>query len=165
MKWIYTLAAIAFAIKMVIIPNTASSISSLEIVESLVRDGGVPNAVSVVIFRNRLYDTIYEVVVFTIAIMGANFLEALLNRKWGNRLSKILAINSYWRNLPIGAKIFRPPEIDVLHFALQFGRINVENYANTLVQTTSDLHLLHIEEGDILPMGTFASDSSGENRV
>jgi len=72
MKWIYTLAAIAFAIKMVIIPNTASSVSSLEIVESLVRDGGVPNAVSVVIFRNRLYDTIYEVVVFTIA----NFLLA-----------------------------------------------------------------------------------------
>jgi len=34
MKWIYTLAAIAFAIKMVIIPNTASSVSSLEIVES-----------------------------------------------------------------------------------------------------------------------------------
>ncbi|MFM6059738.1 MAG: cation:proton antiporter, partial [Microcystis aeruginosa] len=67
MKWIYTLAAIAFAVKMVIIPNTASSISSLAIVESLVRDGGVPNAVSVVIFRNRLYDTIYEVVVFTIA--------------------------------------------------------------------------------------------------
>jgi multicomponent Na+:H+ antiporter subunit B len=76
MKWIYTLAAIAFAVKMVIIPNTASSVSSLEIVESLVRDGGVPNAVSVVIFRNRLYDTIYEVVVFTIAIMGANFLLA-----------------------------------------------------------------------------------------
>jgi multicomponent Na+:H+ antiporter subunit B len=61
---------------MVIIPNTASSVSSLEIVESLVRDGGVPNAVSVVIFRNRLYDTIYEVIVFTIAIMGANFLLA-----------------------------------------------------------------------------------------
>ncbi|NCS79540.1 MAG: DUF4040 domain-containing protein, partial [Microcystis aeruginosa K13-07] len=69
-------AAIAFAVKMVIIPNTASSVSSLEIVESLVRDGGVPNAVSVVIFRNRLYDTIYEVIVFTIAIMGANFLLA-----------------------------------------------------------------------------------------
>ena len=46
MKWICTLAAIAFAVKMVIIPNTASSVSSLEIVESLVRDGGVPNAVS-----------------------------------------------------------------------------------------------------------------------
>jgi multicomponent Na+:H+ antiporter subunit B len=76
MKWIYTIAAIAFAIKMVIIPNSASSVSSLEIVESLVRDGGVPNAVSVVIFRNRLYDTIFEVVVFTIAIMGANFLLA-----------------------------------------------------------------------------------------
>ncbi len=29
MKWIYTLAAIAFAIKMVIIPNTASSVLSL----------------------------------------------------------------------------------------------------------------------------------------
>jgi multicomponent Na+:H+ antiporter subunit B len=32
--------------------------------------------VSGIIFRNRLYDTIFEVIVFTIAIMGANFLLA-----------------------------------------------------------------------------------------
>ena len=39
-------------------------------------DSGVPNAVSGIIFRNRLYDTILEVVVFTIAILGCNFLLA-----------------------------------------------------------------------------------------
>ncbi|MBD0336231.1 MAG: Na(+)/H(+) antiporter subunit B, partial [Cyanobacteria bacterium Co-bin13] len=40
------------------------------------QDSGVSNAVSGIIFRNRLYDTIFEVVVFTIAIMGAHFLLA-----------------------------------------------------------------------------------------
>jgi multicomponent Na+:H+ antiporter subunit B len=43
-------------------------------VERVVHDSGVPNAVCGIIFRNRLYDTVFEVVVFTIAIMGARFL-------------------------------------------------------------------------------------------
>ena len=46
------------------------------IVETIVQDSGVPNAVAGIIFRNRLYDTIFEVIVFTIAIMGAKFLMA-----------------------------------------------------------------------------------------
>ncbi|MFQ4142021.1 Na(+)/H(+) antiporter subunit B [Chlorogloeopsis sp. ULAP02] len=75
MKWLYILAGIALFIKMLVIPNPAPDLS-ISIVESVVRDSGVPNAVSGIIFRNRLYDTIYEVVVFTIAILGANFLLA-----------------------------------------------------------------------------------------
>ncbi|NEO49062.1 Na(+)/H(+) antiporter subunit B [Moorena bouillonii] len=76
MKWIYIAAGIALYVKFMVLPNPAADLSDLSIVESVFKDTGVPNAVSGIIFRNRLYDTIFEVVVFTIAIMGAKFLLA-----------------------------------------------------------------------------------------
>ena len=76
MKWIYFAAGIAFFFKMIIMPDPVSEWGELSIVESIVADSGVPNAVSGIIFRNRLYDTIFEVVVFTIAILGVRFLLA-----------------------------------------------------------------------------------------
>ncbi|MEB3359643.1 MAG: Na(+)/H(+) antiporter subunit B [Synechococcales bacterium] len=76
MKWIYIAAGIALYLKMLVFPNPAAELADLAIVESIVQDSGVPNAVSGIIFRNRLFDTIFEVVVFTIAIMGARFLLA-----------------------------------------------------------------------------------------
>ena len=76
MKWIYVAAGIALFIKMLIMPNPVAELSETSIVESVVQDSGVTNAVSGIIFRNRLYDTIFEVVVFTIAILGVKFLLA-----------------------------------------------------------------------------------------
>lgn len=76
MKWVYIAAGIALFIKMLLVPNPTLDLSDVSIVELVVRDSGVPNAVSGIIFRNRLYDTIFEVVVFTIAILGAYFLLA-----------------------------------------------------------------------------------------
>ena len=76
MKWIYILAGIALFIKMLIMPNPVAEWSEISIVESIVEDAGVSNAVSGIIFRNRLYDTIFEVVVFTIAVLGVKFLLA-----------------------------------------------------------------------------------------
>lgn len=79
MKWIYIAAGIALFVKMLLLSNPSpnwSDISDVSIVELVVNDTGVPNAVSGIIFMNRLYDTIFEVVVFTIAIMGAGFLLA-----------------------------------------------------------------------------------------
>lgn len=76
MKLIYVLAGIALFIKMLIIPNPVGEWTEISIVESIVKDSGVPNAVSGIIFRNRLYDTIFEVVVFTIAVLGVKFLLA-----------------------------------------------------------------------------------------
>lgn len=76
MKWIYIAAGIALYLKMLVFPNPAVDLEELSIVEAVVQDSGVPNAVSGIIFRNRLYDTIFEVVVFTISIMGAKFLLA-----------------------------------------------------------------------------------------
>jgi multicomponent Na+:H+ antiporter subunit B len=75
MKWIYLVAGIAFYIKMLLLSNPAPSLP-FSIVDAVVQDSGVPNAVSGIIFYNRLYDTIFEVIVFTIAITGAHFLLA-----------------------------------------------------------------------------------------
>lgn len=75
MKWIYMAAGIALFIKMIIMPNPEAW-EEVPLVELIVKDTGVPNAVSGIIFRNRLYDTIFEVVVFTIAILGVKFLLA-----------------------------------------------------------------------------------------
>jgi multicomponent Na+:H+ antiporter subunit B len=73
MKWIYVAAGLVLFIKTLILPNPVSELP-FSIVEAVVKDSGVPNAVSGIIFRNRLYDTIFEVVVFTIAILGAKYL-------------------------------------------------------------------------------------------
>jgi multicomponent Na+:H+ antiporter subunit B len=76
MKWLYVTASILFLIKMLMMPNPTGEWQEASIVGSIVEDTGVTNAVSGIIFRNRLYDTIFEVVVFTIAILGVKFLIA-----------------------------------------------------------------------------------------
>lgn len=73
MKWVYIAAGIALYLKMLVVPNLTLD-PEMPIVELVVGDSGIPNAVAGIIFRNRLYDTIFEVVVFTIAIMGVRFL-------------------------------------------------------------------------------------------
>ena len=76
MKFIYLLASIAMFIKILIIPNPALELEELSIVDLIVEDSGIPNAVSGIIFRNRLFDTIFEVIVFTIATLGIGYLMA-----------------------------------------------------------------------------------------
>jgi multicomponent Na+:H+ antiporter subunit B len=76
MKWIYIAVAIALYLKMLVFPNPTLDTPELSLVELVVEDSGVPNAVSGIIFRNRLYDTIFEVVVFTLSIMGVRYLLA-----------------------------------------------------------------------------------------
>ena len=75
MKWVYIAAGIALYVKFLVIANPEPDFP-VSIVETLDAESGVPNAVTAVILRNRLYDTIFEVVVFTIAVMGAKFLLA-----------------------------------------------------------------------------------------
>lgn len=73
--WIYIAAGIALFIKMLVLPNPAPDFAQ-SIVQVIAQDSGVSNVVSGIIFRNRLYDTVFEVIVFTIAIMGAYYLLA-----------------------------------------------------------------------------------------
>ncbi|MGB2923778.1 MAG: Na(+)/H(+) antiporter subunit B [Limnothrix sp.] len=74
MKWIYLAFGIALYLKMLVLPNLAMEATNLAIAETIVAESGVPNAVSGIILRNRLYDTGFEVMVFTLAIMGVRFL-------------------------------------------------------------------------------------------
>lgn len=74
MIWVYLTAGLLFFLKMLILPDPATASAELAAVDAIAADTGIPNAVSGIIFRNRLYDTIFEVVVFTIAIMGAKYL-------------------------------------------------------------------------------------------
>jgi multicomponent Na+:H+ antiporter subunit B len=76
MKWIYIAAGIALFVKFLLIPNPTFDAPDLSIVQTIVQESGLPNAVSAIILRNRLYDTVFEVIVFTIAIMGAHYLLA-----------------------------------------------------------------------------------------
>ncbi|WP_017720313.1 Na(+)/H(+) antiporter subunit B [Kamptonema formosum] len=77
MKWIYLVAGIALYVKVLFTSNAlVPGLSQIPIVETVVRESGVPNSVSAIILRNRLYDTIFEVVVFTIAILGVNYFLA-----------------------------------------------------------------------------------------
>ncbi|WP_017662568.1 Na(+)/H(+) antiporter subunit B [Baaleninema simplex] len=76
MKWVYLAAGIALCLKILFFPDPDLNLTDVSIVETIVQDSGVPNAVSGIIFRNRLYDTIFEVVVFTLAILGVRFLLA-----------------------------------------------------------------------------------------
>lgn len=76
MKWVYIAAGVGLYIKMLVLPNLEMDVAEVETVATIARESGVPNAVSGIIFRNRLYDTIFEVIVFTVAIMGVRFLLA-----------------------------------------------------------------------------------------
>ncbi len=96
MRWIYIAAGVAFYIKMLVLPELEPAATEVAIVDAIAIESGVPNAVSGVIFRNRLYDTIFEVVVFTIAIMGVRFLLAdeepeVAARQFEDRPSIVLA--------------------------------------------------------------------------
>ncbi len=76
MKWVYLAAGVILAMKMLFLPNPAPDFGENSIVDTIVKESGVVNSVSAIILRNRLYDTIFEVIVFTIAILGASYLLA-----------------------------------------------------------------------------------------
>jgi multicomponent Na+:H+ antiporter subunit B len=75
MKFVYVAACLALYLKMLWLANPAPSFPFV-IADVIAAESGVSNTVAGVIFRNRLYDTIFEVIVFTIAIMGAKYLLA-----------------------------------------------------------------------------------------
>ncbi|ACB00358.1 MULTISPECIES: Na(+)/H(+) antiporter subunit B [Cyanophyceae] len=76
MKWVYLAFGISLFVKMLVFPNFAMEGEIGAIAEVVAAEAGVPNAVSGIILRNRLYDTGFEVMVFTLAIMGVRFLLA-----------------------------------------------------------------------------------------
>jgi len=82
MKWVYGIAVLLAALQLIVgevgsvSPNPTAGVALVEAVEILASESGVPNAVTGLILRNRLYDTVFEVVVFSTAILGAQYLLA-----------------------------------------------------------------------------------------
>ncbi|MFQ3584075.1 MAG: Na(+)/H(+) antiporter subunit B [Cyanobacteriota bacterium] len=81
MKWLYGVATLLVALWLIIAvrasgTSTGAVFPTVEAVQVLATESGVPNAVTGLILRNRLYDTVFEVVVFSIAILGAKYLLA-----------------------------------------------------------------------------------------
>lgn len=75
MRWLYIMSGLAFLVKMLMMPGAIAEWNGT-IVQSILEDTGVSNAVTGIILHNRLYDTVFEVLVFTLAIWGAKFLLA-----------------------------------------------------------------------------------------
>ncbi len=75
MKWLYILAGAACLVKMLLMPDAVPVLDG-SIVQKIMEDTGVSNAVTGIILHNRLYDTIFEVLVFTMAILGSKYLLA-----------------------------------------------------------------------------------------
>lgn len=75
MKWLYGVAALMVALRLIVV-DAGAIFPTIAAVEILASESGVPNAVTGLILRNRLYDTVFEVVVFSTAILGAKYLLA-----------------------------------------------------------------------------------------
>ncbi|MFS8901679.1 Na(+)/H(+) antiporter subunit B [Synechococcus sp. H60.2] len=75
MRWLYGMAVLLAAVQLMV-ADAGAVLPAVEPVSTLARESGVPNTVTGLILRNRLYDTVFEVVVFSTAILGAQYLLA-----------------------------------------------------------------------------------------
>lgn len=73
MKPLYLIASAILCLAPLLATGT-TSVDSAHVIALLVRQSGIPNTVSAVILQARLYDTIGEVVVFTLASLGVRWL-------------------------------------------------------------------------------------------
>lgn len=75
MTWLYLVAATALCLSPLATALPPAG-DVLPLINTLVEQTNVPNLVSGVILYTRLYDTVTEVVVFTLASIGVRFLFA-----------------------------------------------------------------------------------------
>jgi multicomponent Na+:H+ antiporter subunit B len=73
LKPLYLIAAAILCLAPLLVARSAP-VDSLQLIRLLVSQSGIPNTVSAVILQARLYDTIGEVVVFTLASLGVRWL-------------------------------------------------------------------------------------------
>ncbi|MFN3360394.1 MAG: Na(+)/H(+) antiporter subunit B [Pseudanabaenaceae cyanobacterium] len=76
MKILATICGFLICWQLVSIATNTDYDPGFDIVGVIAKFAGIPNTVSAIILHNRLYDTIFEVTVFTIAIMGVGYLLA-----------------------------------------------------------------------------------------
>ena len=76
MRWVYIgIIAIVF-IRLAVLPQSETPMQT-EIAERVALEAHVPNSVSGILLRNRLYDVVFEVLVFTLAVLGVQYAFSL----------------------------------------------------------------------------------------
>jgi multicomponent Na+:H+ antiporter subunit B len=73
MSWIYALAAVLLCLAPLLL-SLPEPPQLDRVLDLLLQSGDVPNLVSTVILKTRLYDTVAEVVVFTLASIGVRWI-------------------------------------------------------------------------------------------
>ncbi|MFC1762421.1 MnhB domain-containing protein [Planctomycetota bacterium] len=68
MRWVYIAVIVVVFVLLAWFPSPGPVLSG--ITETVTSEAQVPNAVTAILLRNRLYDTIFEVFVFTLAVLG-----------------------------------------------------------------------------------------------
>lgn len=76
MRWVYVIIILLVFIRLAVLPHSGVSMPS-GIAEKVALEANVPNSVAGILLRNRLYDTIFEVFVFTLAVLGVQYAFSL----------------------------------------------------------------------------------------
>jgi multicomponent Na+:H+ antiporter subunit B len=72
MRWLYVIAIAAIFVRLAFL-LPAGDVVVPQIAEAIVAEAEVPNAVSGLLLRNRLYDTLFELLVFMSAVLGVQY--------------------------------------------------------------------------------------------
>ncbi|MDF7825125.1 MnhB domain-containing protein [Pontiellaceae bacterium B12227] len=76
MRWIYVILFSLIFIRLALLPKTGGAMEE-GIAERIAIEAHIPNSVSGILLRNRLYDTVFEVFVFTLAVLGVQYAFSL----------------------------------------------------------------------------------------
>ncbi|WP_372795835.1 MnhB domain-containing protein [Pontiella sp.] len=76
MRWVYLIAITSVFLRLAFLAPAGDTLPE-GIAEIIVAETQVPNSVAGVLLHNRLYDTIFEVFVFTLAVLGIQFALSL----------------------------------------------------------------------------------------
>ena len=72
MRWVYVgviLVIFYYLVQMPVVPPLSSPDNAV----LMAREAQIPNTVTGVLLRNRLYDTLFEILVFTLAVLGVQY--------------------------------------------------------------------------------------------
>ena len=76
MRWVYIIIILMVFSRLAVLPVPGTSMQT-GIAEKVALEAHVPNSVSGILLRNRLYDTLFEVFVFTLAVLGVQYAFSL----------------------------------------------------------------------------------------
>jgi len=76
MRWIYVCIIAIVFIRLAVLPQSGEAMQT-GIAQTVAQEAHVPNSVAGILLRNRMYDTIFEVFVFTLAVLGVQYAFSL----------------------------------------------------------------------------------------